>query len=97
MPLPSTAQTIYRLIAQHAAALADLECTVDNEDAVTEAYDEAERQAFDALVMYVPTSTIELRRKIGYLLLHIKHTETLDRDQVEALLHSFDSVRIKSA
>lgn len=96
-------RSIYRLIADHTAAVARLEeITRKNEPRPHEsdefhiACKAADRALYD-LIDAAPTSTVELHRKAGYLLLHMRHTEALERDGVEALLLSLLELRLHAA
>lgn len=96
-------QSIYRHIAHHAAAVARLEEAPDsyNEDgtinAIFSSASDDEERALINLIAARPRTTVELHRKAGYLLLHMRHTETLDRESVEALLSSLTELRLQSA
>ncbi len=97
-------ETTYHRIADHAAAFARFEAAcplVDTTAAaqegrkVTQAqqqeYDEAEeaeRVTLVALLSDVPPNTVQLRRKVRYLLMHMQDGNDFNREEQELFLTS---------
>ncbi|SDH08050.1 hypothetical protein [Pelagibacterium luteolum] len=100
---------IYDRIADHSAAMArfDRAITLADEMAAEEegrtvtdeqreeheAADEHENATLYALLAHTPANCGEMRRKIGYLRMHMQTSECLDREQLFLLLDSFDAYR----
>lgn len=105
--------TVYSRIADHAVASARFEASCDPADEVAaknrgetvspeaaaewDAANNAEQEAFEELLAYVPTSSVEHARKIGYLQLLLQSRDTLDRDELGVLLHSLRLYRPRAA
>lgn len=95
-------QSIYRLIATHASALARMTEAPDSirDGEINPVWQQAsddERAALTRLIEAKPRNTVELRRKADYLLLHVRHGETFDREDTEALIQSMNDLILQPA
>lgn len=108
-----TPVTVYSRIADHAVALARLEAACDPADEVAaknrgesvtpeamaewDTANHAEQAAFEELLAYVPTTSVEHARKVGYLQFTLQNRQTLDQDELGVLLHSLRLYRPRAA
>ncbi|WP_417585073.1 hypothetical protein [Pelagibacterium sp.] len=107
------AYSIYKLISTHASAVARLENASDRiddiravaegriispeDEAEWESAELAEGKAFDAILSLVPAGTVEHHRKLDYIGMHTRYTETLDSRQLKLLFDAHMQVRLRES